>query len=132
MPQRLMSLKYQDSGQCSYRTEIIPDSPILLLRQKQVSYGQAGRDRTDLDGVHGERTGRWPSQGYGDGHHAAIDSILITFCHTLPKLSRDNNAWLETKRSDLWQMTDLSIPTPAASVSSQRRSPESPRASASY
>ena len=36
------------------------------------------------------------------------------FCHTLPKLSRDGT-WLETT---LRSMTDLSIPPPAASVSS--------------
>lgn len=60
----------------------------------------------------------------------AIDSILIS-CHTLPKLSRDNT-WVETT---LRSMTDLSTPAPAASVfsfaSAQRRSPQSPRASAS-
>jgi hypothetical protein len=79
----------------SYGTEVIPDSPILLLRQKRVSDSREKRDRTYLDGMHSERTGRWPSQGCGDGDGPrAIDSILI-LCHTLPKLSRDNT-WLET------------------------------------
>ena len=106
--------KYQDSRRCSHRTEVIPDSPILLLWQKQVSNSRTERERTDLDGMHSERTVRWPSQGYGDGQ-ATRDRFNLNFCHTLPKLSRDNT-WLETT---LRSMTDLSIypAPPAASVS---------------
>ncbi len=56
--------------------------------------------------------GRRRATGTG---RATRDRFILM--HTLPKLSRDNT-WLETTLSLDLSMTDLSIPAPAASVSS--------------